>query len=59
MKKNISLSKTEIRYIIQALMRDEIRREKEGDQKTADMLSEIGYKLATALNRWEKSIRIE
>lgn len=59
MKEKISLSKTEIRYIIQALLRDEIRREKEGDQKGADIMSDISADLAEALDNRQKSIRIE
>lgn len=59
MKEKISLSKTEIRYIIQALMRDSIRREKEGDQKAADILDDISSDLAEALDNRQKSIWIE
>lgn len=59
MKEKISLSKTEIRYIIQALMRDSIRRENEGDQKMADIMADIGADLAEALDNRQKSIRIE
>lgn len=59
MKEKISLSRTEIRYIIQALLRDSIRREKEGDQKVADILDDISSDLSEALDNRQKSIRIE
>lgn len=59
MKEKISLSRKEIRYIIQALLRDSIRREKQGDQKLSDVMSEISADLAEALDNRQKSIRIE